>query len=286
MSYNCYLLDKDGNPIFGATTKDPRGGEIYISVSQILSTEAAGDFLTYWLLRTFAGSEDPVKEYRAYMSRVSNLGTKLHHFIECELKGIAYPDEVTDDMMPGIESFFRWKREYTVEVLDSERTLHSKKYRVAGTLDLRARIDGKPYLIDLKTGTVVHKAFVQLMAYNTMAAEMGILDNEPHDLMVLGGESSKSKIADGGDFCMHTVDSFFNGRTTKEDLFVWFQCLRQIWFMKNTKSIQFKPVIKHMEKLVDPLVEDFKKQFVLSGVQEIPKKPKKKRTKTKERKRA
>ena len=114
------------------------------------------------------------------------------------------------------------------------------------------------------------------MAYNIMMQEMGILD-EPHELLVLGGASSKEKIADGGDFVMHDRETFFRGQLSKQDLFVWFQCLRQIWYLKNVKSTKFKPIIKQMEALVEPLIEDFKNQFEVSGIDQESK-PKKKQT--------
>lgn len=267
-NYNTYCLDKNGIPIIGeGKPGDIREGELYVSVSQILSVENPGDFLTRWVLMTFGRTADPVAAHRNYMEEVSDLGTRLHHFIECEFTNQPYPGVVKEDMMPGIESFFRFKNQHDIEVQDAERVLFSRKYRIAGTLDLRAKIDGKPYLIDLKTGSVQGKAFVQLMAYNIMAQEMGILEEE-HDLLVLGGASSKEKIADGGDFQLHTLESFFRNSITKEDLFVWFQCLRQIWYMKNTKSTKFKPIIKAMDKLIEPLIEDFKQQFQVSGIQQ------------------
>lgn len=260
MSYNTYLLDDKGNPV-----NDKISGEMYVSVSQILSVENPGDFLSRWLLMTFGGQPNPIQAHKDYMNQVSDLGTRIHHFVECELTNQPYPGIVKEDMMPGIESFFRFKKEHDIEVMDVERVLHSRKYRCAGTLDLRAKIDGKPYLIDLKTGSVQGKAFIQLMAYNIMMQEMGILE-EPHELLVLGGASSKEKIADGGDFVMHDRESFFKGQITKEDLFVWFQCLRQIWYLKNVKSTKFKPIIKQMQAMVDPLIEDFKNQFQVSGI--------------------
>ena len=276
MSYNTYLLDKDGKPIFGERIGDLREGDLYVSVSSILSCEAMGDFLTYWLLKTFGGKSDPIGAHRQYMKDVSGLGTRLHAFIEADLLTESYKDEVFEDMMPGIESWFRFRKEHDIEVIDIERILYSRKYRFAGTLDSRLRIDGVPYIVDFKTGTVADKAFVQLTAYDTMLKEMDILE-EPHELLVLGGSSSKSKVAEGGDIQMHTLESFFGGRMTKEDLFIRLMCLRQIWFLKNLKSRKFKPVIKHMEKAIDPLMENFAEQFRVSeGALTVPKIKKKK----------
>lgn len=260
-NYNCYALDPNGKPLFNEKGQpDLVRGDIYISVSQILSQESAGDFLTTWLLNTFGGKPDPLKAYKEYMERVSDLGTRLHHFIECDLKEEEYPHEWTEDMMPGISSWTDFRSKHDIETVDSERILFSKKLRVAGTMDMCLRVDGKLYVADLKTGTVYNKAFVQLSAYSHMYHEMGLL-KEPADLLVLGGADSKTKIADGGPVVMHTMDSKFGGRVSQQDLFAHFLCLRHVWYMNNLKVRKFEPVIKGMQEALDPMIERFKAQF-------------------------
>lgn len=275
--YNTYLLDKDGKPIFGESIGDMREGDLYVSVSNILSVENPGDFLSYWLLKTFGGQEDPIGAHKAYMNHVSGLGTRIHEFVEKDLLNEELPT-VTEDMMPAIEGFYEFKKHNTIEVLDVERIVYSPKYRFAGTLDLRAKINGVPYLLDLKTGTVADKAFVQLAAYHAMCSELDILD-EPHDVAVIGGADSKNKIADGGKWLLHTRESFFKGRVSQQDLFTHLLCLRQIWFFKNLKSRKFNAVIKHMEKAVEPLVRDFAAQFAVIENQSKQKTKKKKEKK-------
>ena len=262
-NYNCYALSPEGKPIFDESGKpDLKNGDIYISVSQILSQESAGDFLTTWLLNTFGSAPDPLKAYKSYMEKVSDLGTRLHHFIECDLKNSDYPFDIKEDMEPGIESWISFRRNHDIETVDSERILFSKKLRVAGTMDMALRVDGKLYIGDLKTGTVYNKAFVQLSAYSHMYHEMGLL-KEPADLLVLGGADSKTKIADGGAVIMHTLDSKFGGRVDQKDLFAHFMCLRYVWFMNNVKTRKFEPVIKGMQEALDPMVERFKAQYQL-----------------------
>lgn len=260
-NYNCYALDADGNPLFNAKGQpDLFRGDLYISVSQILSQESAGDFLTTWLLNTFGGKPDPLKAYKDYMNHVSDLGTRLHHYIECDLNGIDYDGLFSKDMVPGIESWISFREKHVIETIDCERILFSKKLKVAGTMDMCLRVDGKLYVADLKTGTVYNKAFVQLSAYSHMYHEMGLL-KEPADLLVLGGADSKTKIADGGPVVMHTMDSKFNGRVSQQDLFAHFLCLRHVWYMNNLKVRKFEPVIKGMQEALDPMIERFKAQF-------------------------
>jgi hypothetical protein len=259
--YNAYLLDKNGDTVFYRDKPDLSKGELFISVSQILSMLGGGDFLIRWALKEFGGALDPLRAHSDYMDKVSTLGSKLHKYIEYDLKKEAYPDkELSEDMIPGITSWEVFKSDHDIEMIDSERVLHSKKYRFAGTLDLRIKIDGKTYIADLKTGSVQDKAFIQLSAYKTMMQEMGLSDGS-EELLVLGGGDSKSKMADGGKLFMHTTDSRFKGRVSEEDLFTRLMCLRELWYQENVKSRKWEPIIKDMSKFTDPLIERFRSAF-------------------------
>jgi hypothetical protein len=278
--YNSYVLNDDGKPVFTPDGKpDELNGSIYVSVSNVLSVESAGDFLTRWLLSTFGRTEDPLYEYQQYMDRVSNLGTRIHSFMEADLAGVPYEGAISDDMLPAIESYLKWRRDNDVEVLDIEKILFSKKMRVAGTRDSRLRINGKVYNVDLKTGTIQSKAFVQLAAYHLMGGEMGE-DNTDVDLMVLGGADSKSKLADGGKLIMHTRESWFKGRMSIEDLKFYFACLHQIWFFREMKSRKFEPIVKNMDKYLNRMAAEFRENFeTLTRKQETVKPVKKGRNK-------
>lgn len=273
-NYNTYLIDKNGKPIFQGKKPDLAKGDLYISVSQILSMLGGGDFLITWALREFGGHLDPLGAHKNYMERVSDLGSKLHKWIEFDLKNQKFPDEeVTEAMLPGIESWEEFKSQHDIEMIDSERVLFSRRYRFAGTLDLRVKIDGKVYIADLKTGSVQHKAFIQLTAYKTMMKEMGLSDGS-EELLVLGGADSKSKISDGGKVCLHTLDTIFGGRVSEEDLFVRLMCLRELWYQENIKSRKFEPIIKGMAEYIEPITQRFRDAF-RSTEQKQPKKVKK-----------
>lgn len=261
-NYTTYCLDKDGRPTFQPDGKpDLKNGELYVSVSTILSVENVGDFLTRWLLTTFGKEPNPLEAHEAYMDKVSSLGTRLHHFFELDLKGRRSEADkiVSDDMIPGIESYFRWKKQHDVELIDSEKILFSKKLRIAGTRDLKIKVDGQVYIADWKTGSVADKAFAQLAIYHYLGREMGEKDNKDAKLLVLGG--NRDKIANGGDVYMHTVENWFGPQMTEADLFAWFLCLRHVWMLKNLKSRKFAPVIKGLQESIDPMIERFKLEF-------------------------
>lgn len=259
-NYNAYLIDDNGDSVFYQDKPDLSKGNLYISVSQVLSMLGGNDFLIRWALTQFGGQLDPIASHKQFMDSVSSLGTALHKYIEYDLKNEKFTDVVTEAMMPGIESWHAFKNEHKIELIDSERVLHSKKLRMAGTLDQRMKIDGVTYICDLKTGSVQSKAFIQLTAYKTMMKEMGLSDGS-EELLVLGGADSKSKIATGGKIFMHSRDSWFKGRVSEEDLYIQLMCLRELWYQENIKSRKFEPIIKGMQEYIDPIIERFKDSF-------------------------
>lgn len=274
-NYNCYALMPDGTPVFdGRGQPDIKKGDIYVSVSQILAMEGAGDFLIMWALREFGGLLDPIKAHKAYMERVSDLGSRLHSYVELDLKGEEYKG-ATEDMLPGIESWHAFKNEHKIELIESEQILHSKKYKFAGTMDIKLKIDGELYIADLKTGSVQEKAFTQLAAYKYMCKEMTLPQSDDAKLLVLGGADSKSKIADGGKVIMHTLDGWYGDKVTEADLFSVFMCLRHMWAHKNITSRKFEPIIKHLDKEIEPMIQRFKDSFQISNENSKITKPKK-----------
>lgn len=251
MSYNTYILNDKGEVDF-------QNGELYISVSTILKTENPGDFLTTWLLRTFGGQSDPLGAYKGFMDEVSTLGTAIHKYVEYDLEKKEFPkEELTENMIPAIAEWHAWREKHEIVPILNEAVLFSKKLRVAGTMDLLCTIDGKKYVADIKTGTVKDIAFTQMIAYKAMAAEMGLAEVADADLAVI------SLHRDGRPVEIHTRESWFNGNVSQEDLFAKFQALRYIWYLNNLKSRKFKPIIKHWDQYMDPLIERFKSQLEL-----------------------
>ncbi len=263
-NYNCYALDENGRPLFDENGKvDLKRGDIYISVSTILAVENPGDFLAKWMLDTFGNEPEPYYAYQEYMTKVSSLGSKIHRFVELDLKGqTKEANEMVDDsMLAGVDSWLRFKKAHTIELIESEKILFSKKLRIAGQMDMKLKIDGVTYLADLKTGSCSDKNFVQIAAYKYLDKEMGA-DNSDVKLLILGGKDSKSKISEGGSICMHEPSTWFGkANMTEEDLFAWFCSLREVWRLKNLTSRKFNPVIKNLSEAIDPMVKRFHQAF-------------------------
>jgi hypothetical protein len=244
-NYNAYQLGADGNP-------DLKNGELFVSVGQILAVENAGDFLTKWLLNTF----DSYEGYQDYMDEVSSLGSQIHKLIELQLQGKEIPSHLLHEKVSdAFSSFLDFALSHEIKPLLIEKVLHSKKIRVAGTMDLLCTIDGRKFLADVKTGSVQNKAFVQMVVYKFMAMEMGLKEIADADLAVI------SVHRDGKQVKLITMEDQFGPDMTEQDLFSWFMCLRQIWAYKNLSTRKWAPVIKHYEEHVDTLVQSFKGQF-------------------------
>lgn len=253
--YNCYCLDKNG-----VVTNDLNKGDLYISVSTVLKQE--GKDLVGWALRTFGPEDNPLKAYQAYMDKVSDLGSRIHAYVENDMKGTPIPDkDIQEDMLPAIESWEDFKAANKIEMVASEKIVYSPKWRVAGTVDLVVRLNDKLYVADFKTGGVYASAFTQMAAYKAFMCQ------EPKKKRIEGIENADLLVLnlhrDGGSLDLHTLDSFNKGRVTIEDELGVFHALRYIWYQRNCKVKKFEAVIKNMRDVLNPLEERFKEAFKL-----------------------
>lgn len=62
------------------------------------------------------------------------------------------PEELTPDEYACLMSFVEWFHETRPEIIAVEYTVWNEHYRYAGTVDIKCRINGKVWIIDLKTG--------------------------------------------------------------------------------------------------------------------------------------
>lgn len=134
--------------------------------------------LTGWAFRL--GQDNPaLSSIRDYTDDLARIGSLVHHYAECTLKGIT-PD--TDDWTaneikaasPAFRKFEDWLKGKRIKVLMSEGVLTSEKYRYGGTIDIYAEVDDVPVLIDLKTGKNIYREyFYQTSGYAQLLIENG-----------------------------------------------------------------------------------------------------------------
>lgn len=251
--YNCYLLSKDGKPTTDLTT-----GDLYISVSTVLKAE--GKDLIPWALRTFGPDEDPMKAYNSFMERVSDLGSRIHLYIEYDLKQTPLDaSQIREDMLPAIEAYHTWKNENEVEMIASEQIVFHPKWRIAGTTDLVVRINGKLFVADIKTGSVQSSAYSQMAVYlaclRNVKGKKRIQDIDNADIAVINVHREGKPVE------VHTRESFYDGKISINDELGVFHALRFVWFMRNIKSRKWAAVIKNMAEVMSPLEAAFKTAF-------------------------
>lgn len=108
-------------------------------------------------------------------------GTAAHEWIETfigsqidssvELK----PTPESKEAQNAINAFVEWKKDRKIEWLASEEIVASHDYRIAGTLDAIAVIDGLTYLVDFKTSSQISASYLlQCAGYDIQLREMGL----------------------------------------------------------------------------------------------------------------
>ncbi len=103
-----------------------------------------------------------------------DVGTAVHKAIEEWIKDKTYP-MLDEQGMKMFMHFVDWATKNNVKFLESEKRMYTEKLWVAGTVDAIAEIDGKQYIVDIKTysGIYDRTPFLQTAAYMIMAEERG-----------------------------------------------------------------------------------------------------------------
>ena len=162
------------------------GGKDYKlpSVTTIIGKTLAKPALVPWAARTAAeiALNDPtlsVQEcasgiYRA-RDKAANRGSMVHSLVESISKGAKIDIAGLPDEVRGYaQAFVDWFSMVKPKILLTEQVVYSLKYGYAGRLDFVADINGKIFLVDIKTGkTLYTEAFIQLSAYAEAIEEMG-----------------------------------------------------------------------------------------------------------------
>lgn len=118
-------------------------------------------------------TEDRVREilveaknaHREVSEEAKDIGSRTHEAIELWLKGSKVTP--TKDIEKPFYAFLEWATENNLEVIESEKTIYNHKERYAGTRDLKVRLNGKVYVIDLKTSKAFYEPSMpmQVAAY-------------------------------------------------------------------------------------------------------------------------
>lgn len=127
----------------------------------------------YWLNALQSGRTDHDKihkeswnAHKNFSKAAADIGSNVHAYAECFLKGLPLPALATDEAKRGVEAFHKWHDSHKIRLLASERRIFSLEHYYAGTGDLIAEIDGEYCVGDFKTSSGIYPEMrLQTAAY-------------------------------------------------------------------------------------------------------------------------
>ena len=165
----------------------------YVSVTQVISVIEKPQ-LRYWFGKevyramvvnpTLAEQEALASPYKK-SKEAAGRGTTVHTIVESYKHTKEHIESIPEQFKGYATAFYNWVEDNDIEILEHERTVVSKEYEYAGTLDMlvKNKQSGKTFIIDVKTGKGIYpEAFLQLSAYKQALKENGI---EVDDIAVL-----------------------------------------------------------------------------------------------------
>jgi hypothetical protein len=130
-------------------------------------------------------------DYKSVRDEAGGIGTLAHYMILCEFKG-EKPDtsEYSQSDIERAENclikFWDWEKEHEIEPILLEEPLVSNSYGFGGTIDFYGYVDGKPSLLDFKTGKAIYPDHLyQLSAYEQLLKESDY-DNKTARILRIG----------------------------------------------------------------------------------------------------
>jgi CRISPR/Cas system-associated exonuclease Cas4 (RecB family) len=123
--------------------------------------------------------EEAKKEHTRKKEAAGDVGTLVHAFAEEIItQGSVILDVVPPKALPGVGAFLDWWKTVDIDrsTIESERIVFSRRLFYCGTCDLFATINGKPTVVDFKTGSGFYEDQpLQLAAYAmAIEEELGI----------------------------------------------------------------------------------------------------------------
>lgn len=112
-----------------------------------------------------------------YRDKMGDIGTLAHQMIMCHFLGkqcdmSEYSKDDIDKAENALLSFFEWEKNNKVDPILVEEPLVSEIYGYGGTIDLYAKLNGSPWLIDFKTSKALYSDMShQVAAYQQLLNE-------------------------------------------------------------------------------------------------------------------
>lgn len=122
------------------------------------------------------------RAHQKLLTKGGDIGSETHKLIEWTLRLAVGADAgpkpvVSNAALWGFMAFEDWAKSVQLKPILIERTIYSLTHGYAGTMDLLARVEGVPTLIELKTSKGIYpESFLQAAAYSVALEEMGYLE--------------------------------------------------------------------------------------------------------------
>lgn len=199
-------------------------------------------------------------EAEAIKSAAGDKGSKIHNAIEMWLNGasitmdmkLTNTDTGTEEDLKleeyeAIKSFIDWYTEVKPKITKTEFVVVNEKLGYAGTVDFLAEIDGKRYIVDLKTGQNLWPEYeLQLSAYkHALESELEAAITASLNLAVLQVGYRRNKAS----WKFTEVD----------DKFTLFRAAKMIWENENNEAKPKQkdyPLILADKKILDAPVKN------------------------------
>jgi predicted RecB family nuclease len=124
-------------------------------------------------------------DYRQARDKAADAGTLGHDMIEAHIKGedpygVEGPEDLIQKATQAYQAFVLWFESNSLEIVDTEMTLVSEKYRFGGTPDALGKTpQGDFALLDWKTSNRIYQDYlIQIACYARLLEENGVVDRK------------------------------------------------------------------------------------------------------------
>jgi hypothetical protein len=201
-------------------------GRPYVSVTEVLKIINKPQ-LMYWFGREVyrAMLVDPTMDEQTALGKpyqssdsAKNRGTTVHSIVESYKHTGNRIQDIPEAYRGYADAFYNFMADFKVELIEQERTLFNEMHKMAGTLDIYAKLGDKNFIIDVKTGKDIYNEFkLQLSAYAFMMRDEGKPVDEIAVLLLETGENGRPT----GKYKFQTLTESFDMFLAAKNLWVW-----------------------------------------------------------------
>ena len=209
-------------------------GVYYPSVTTILQYMPKNKFFETWM-------KDVGHNADLIMRKAGKEGTQVHEAAEALVKGeeVTWMDEYgrakySQVVWEMILKFYEFWSTYKPELISTEDFVWSDEHKYAGTADLVVKLDGKIWLLDLKTSNSLHKSYdLQLASYAVALKESKGIEIERTGIIWLKSytrsASKKKGVYQGKGWQIKTIDKI-------EENFELFKLIYRLYTLENPNT--------------------------------------------------